>query len=70
LYLKARELSNALLLFKSIPFYTILTIGRYCLHVKVLACYIDPNGIENKMKTVEYTYPTGIKKCDILIIDI
>jgi hypothetical protein len=29
--------------------------------VKVLAWYIDPNGIENQ-NIVEYPYPTGIQK--------
>ena len=33
--------------------------------MKVLACNIDPNGIENK-KTVKNPYPTGIKKFEIL----
>ena len=50
-------------------FYTIVTIGQYYLHVKVLACYIDPNDKENKMKIVENTYPTSIKNREILIIN-
>jgi hypothetical protein len=36
--------------------------------MKVLAWYIDPNGIENK-NTVNYPYPTGIKKCEFNILD-
>ena len=36
--------------------------------MKVLAWYIDRNGIENK-NTVKDPYPTGIKKCEILILD-
>ena len=35
--------------------------------MKVLAWYIDLNGIGNK-NTVKYPYPTGIKKCEIFII--
>ena len=34
------------------------------LGMKVLAWYIDLNGIENK-KTVKYPYPIGIKKCEL-----
>ena len=34
---------------------------RFCLSMKVLVWYIDPNGIENK-STVKSPYPTGIKK--------
>jgi hypothetical protein len=37
--------------------------------MKVLAWYIDPDGIENK-NTITYPYPTGIKTCEILDIDI
>ncbi len=34
------------------------------LGMKVLAWYIDPNGIENTI-TIKYPYPTGIKKCEM-----
>ena len=56
------------LLVGSIPFQTILIPGRFYLGMKVLAWYIDPNGIENKI-TITYPYLTGIKKCEILNID-
>ena len=36
--------------------------------MKVLAWYIDSNGIEN-METVKYQYPAGTKIRGILIID-
>jgi hypothetical protein len=36
--------------------------------MKVLAWYIDPNGITNT-NTIKYPYPTGIKSCDNVIID-
>ena len=36
--------------------------------MKVHAWCIDPNDIENK-NTIKYLYPTGIKKCELLIID-
>ena len=36
--------------------------------MKVSAWYIDPNGIENK-NTIKYSYPIGIKKYEILIVD-
>jgi hypothetical protein len=37
--------------------------------MKILAWYINPNGIRNK-NTVKSPYPVGIKKCKTLIIDI
>ena len=37
------------------------------LGMKVLAWYIDLNGIE-KENNIKDPYPTGIKKCEILII--
>ena len=39
-----------------------------CLVLKILAWYIDPNGIENK-NILTYPYPTGMNNDVILIID-
>lgn len=36
--------------------------------MKVLAWYRNPSGIENK-NIIKYTYPIGIKLCEVLIID-
>jgi len=36
--------------------------------MKVLAWYIDPNGIKTA-NTFIYPYPSGIKKCETLVID-
>jgi hypothetical protein len=36
--------------------------------MKVLAWFIDPNGIENK-SNFKHPYPIGIKECQILNID-
>jgi hypothetical protein len=36
--------------------------------MKILAWYIDLNGIENN-NSIKHPYPYGIKKCETLIID-
>lgn len=41
---------------------------QFCLGIKILIWCIDPNGIEND-NTVKYPHLTGIRKCEILIID-
>ena len=46
---------------------TILNHIDIYLSLKVLAWYIDPNGIGNT-KSVKYPYPTGIKNGGILIL--
>ena len=45
-----------------------LILGWFYIGVKVLAWYIDRNGIENK-NIVKYPYTISIKKHDIFIID-
>ena len=45
-----------------------LVLGQFYRIMKGLAWYIDLNGIENT-NTVYDPFPTGIKKCEILIID-
>jgi hypothetical protein len=37
-----------MLLFGPTPFKTMLILEQHCLGVKVLAWYIDPNGVKNK----------------------
>ena len=67
-YVKVRESSytRVIIWVNTIPDH--IDTRMFCLGMKTLAWYIDPNGIENKY-TVKYPYPTGIKKCEILIID-
>ena len=48
------------LLFESIPFWTILILGRFHLGMKVLAWYIDMNGIQNT-NFIKHPYLTGIR---------
>ena len=43
-------------------------LGRFCLHMKVLAWYISPNSIKNK-NIVKYSYLIGLKECELLIVD-
>ena len=45
-----------------------MILGAFCLGMNVLAWYLEPNGIENKIRQV-YSYPTGIKNSEILIIE-
>ena len=47
--------------------FLVLLWGDFVLGVKVLAWYKDPNGIQNKT-AVKYSYPTNIKKGEILSI--
>lgn len=56
------------LLFGSIPFQTVLILGRVWLQIEVLAwCTYSSNGVENKY-TVKYSYPTRMQNCEIIII--
>ena len=52
------------------PFQTILILGSFRLSVKVLAWYIDPNGIKN-IDVINHPYPTNKEKnkSEIRIID-
>jgi hypothetical protein len=64
--IKVRESLYTQLLFGSIPVLTMLIVF---LGMIVFAWYIDPHGIENK-SIIKYPYPTSIKICEFIIIDI
>ena len=54
---------------RSLTTYNILSIlGWFYLDVTILPWYTDPNGTESK-DILKYPFPSGIKKCEILIID-
>ena len=61
-----REFYTTVLLLGSMPLKTTLTLGQFDLGMKILAWFIHPQGIENKM-ILKYPHPTDIKKCKILM---
>ena len=65
-YVKMRKSFTPKLLYGSLPFYTILRLGRFNVGMKALAWCIDPNGFENK-NTIKYSYPTDIKNFEIVV---